>query len=379
MQRMSAEPGFAARPDADGLRVTLSGSWTLKQASIETAARALAEAAGKAPRVVLDLGGVEAVDTAGAWLIDSCRARINGGGGEAVYEKARPEQAILLKAAQWRASEAPARATAPGLANLLNDIGHTVVAALRDAAAGIGFLGLVIAAMARLAAHPGRFRLTSLVYHIESFGLRSLPIIALINFLVGGIVAQQGLFQLKRFGAATFAVDLIGILVLRELAVLLTSIMVAGRSGSAITAELGSMKMREEIDALRVMGLDPIEVLVVPRVLALLICLPLLTFLADMAAIFGGLCVTWAYGGIGPEIFMSRLKDAIAFNTFAVGLIKAPFMALVISVISTLEGLAVEGSAESLGRQVTAAVVKSIFMVIAVDGLFAMFFAAINY
>jgi phospholipid/cholesterol/gamma-HCH transport system permease protein len=174
-------------------------------------------------------------------------------------------------------------------------------------------------------------------------------------------------------------VDLIGILVLRELAVLLTSIMIAGRSGSAITAEIGSMKMREEIDALRVMGLDPIEVLIIPRLLALLVSLPLLTFLADMAALFGGLVTAWTYGGIGPEIFMARLKDAIGFNTMMVGLIKAPFMALVISIVSAMEGMAVEGSAESLGGQVTASVVKSIFMVIFVDGLFAMFFAAIDY
>ena len=208
---------------------------------------------------------------------------------------------------------------------------------------------------------------------------RGLPIIALINVLVGCIVAQQGIFQLQRFGASTFAVDLIGILVLRELAVLLTSIMVAGRSGSAITAEIGAMRMREEIDAMRVMGLEPVEVLVVPRLLALLIALPLLTFLSDMSAIFGGLLVAWSYGGISPEIFMTRLQGAIALNTFLVGIIKAPFMALVIAMISAMEGFAVEGSAESLGRQVTASVVKSIFMVIVVDGLFAMFFASIEY
>jgi phospholipid/cholesterol/gamma-HCH transport system permease protein len=184
---------------------------------------------------------------------------------------------------------------------------------------------------------------------------------------------------LSRFGAAAFAVDLIGILVLRELAVLLTAIMVAGRSGSAITAELGSMKMREEIDALRVMGLDPMEVLVLPRIVALVISLPLLTFLADMAALFGGLIVAWGYGGISPEVFMARLQNAIGLNTFLVGLIKAPFMALVIGLIAALEGFNVKGSAESLGRQVTASVVKAIFMVIVVDGVFAMFFAAIKY
>jgi len=227
--------------------------------------------------------------------------------------------------------------------------------------------------------NPALMRPTSMVYHLNSFALRAIPIIVTINFLVGCIVEQQGIFQLRRFGAPTYAIDLIGVLVLRELGVLLTSIMIAGRSGSAITAEIGSMNMREEIDALKVMALDPIEVLILPRLLALILALPLLTFLADMAALFGGLCVSWVYIGMAPEVFLARLQAAIGVNTFAVGLIKAPFMAAVIGVIAAIEGFAVRGSAESLGRQVTESVVKSIFMVIVVDGLFAMFFAAVRY
>ena len=191
-----------------------------------------------------------------------------------------------------------------------------------------------------------------------------MPIIVLISFLVGCIVAQQGIFQLQKFGATAFVVDLVGILVLRELGVLLTSIMVAGRSGSAFTAEIGSMKMREEIDALRVMGLDPMEVLIMPRILALVIGLPLLTFISAIAALFGGGITAWIYGDISPDVFLSRLRAAIGINTFLVGLIKAPFMALIIGIIASIEGLAVEGSAESLGRHVTSSVVKAIFMVI---------------
>jgi phospholipid/cholesterol/gamma-HCH transport system permease protein len=169
------------------------------------------------------------------------------------------------------------------------------------------------------------------------------------------------------------------VLILRELGVLLTSIMIAGRSGSAITAEIGSMKMREEIDALQVMGLRAMDVLVVPRLVALVISLPLLTFVADASAIFGGIVTGWIYGGISPAAFLLRLQAAIDVETFSVGLIKAPFMAMVIGVIAALEGLRVQGSAESLGRQVTASVVKAIFMVIVVDGLFAMFFVGIHY
>jgi phospholipid/cholesterol/gamma-HCH transport system permease protein len=171
---------------------------------------------------------------------------------------------------------------------------------------------------------------------------------------------------------------MVGILVLREVGVLIVSIMVAGRSGSAYTAELGSMKMREEMDALRTMGFDPVEVLVLPRIVALLIGLPILTFLGSMAALYGGGLVSWVYGGISPEVFMARLDEAISGNTFAVGMIKAPFMALVIGVVSCLEGLHVEGSAESLGEKTTSSVVKSIFLVIVLDGVFAMFFAAID-
>jgi phospholipid/cholesterol/gamma-HCH transport system permease protein len=155
--------------------------------------------------------------------------------------------------------------------------------------------------------------------------------------------------------------------------------MIAGRSGSAFTAELGSMKMREEIDAIRVMGLDPMEVLIIPRLFALIIGLPMLTFLSDLSALFGGGLVAWLYEGITPQVFMSRLQDAIALNTFLVGMIKAPFMALIIGLIASVEGFAVQGSAESLGRHVTSSVVKAIFMVIVADGLFAMFFAAIKY
>ena len=186
-----------------------------------------------------------------------------------------------------------------------------MVDALREFYRGVSFLGEFVSSMIYVAANPQRFRLPSLVAQIELVGFRSVPIIVLINILVGAIVAQQGIFQLLRFGASSYSVSLIGILVLRELGVLLTSIMIAGRSGSAITAELGSMKMREEIDALLVMGLSPIEVLIVPRVLALVISLPILTFVADMAALFGGMLVSWWYAGISPEAFASLLKGRL--------------------------------------------------------------------
>ena len=376
---MTVDPSFQSIQATDGVTLHLAGRWTIGAAGLERQADALLNAAENHPVVTLDLSNVEAMDTAGAWLVDRARSLIADAGAKASLHGANTEYAILLEEAGYRTFPSTKPPQGSAIIDFLFEVGVNVAAALQDFVNGIAFLGQVVVSLARLIANPGRIRLTSVVFHIESFAFRGLPIIALINFLVGCIVAQQGLFQLRQFGAATFAVDLIGILVLRELAVLLTSIMVAGRSGSAITAEIGAMKMREEIDALRVMGLDPVEVLIVPRLLALLISLPLLTFLSDMSAIFGGLLVAWGYGGISPETFMSRLQGAIGFNTFMVGLIKAPFMALVIAMISAIEGFAVKGSAESLGAQVTASVVKSIFMVIVVDGLFAMFFATIEY
>ena len=225
---------------------------------------------------------------------------------------------------------------------------------------------------------PQTFRLTSAVHHLDRVGWQAVPIVLLITFLIGGIIAQQGFFHFRKFGADEYVVDMVGILVLREIGVLIVAIMVAGRSGSSYTAELGSMKMREEIDALRTMGFDPVEVLILPRVLALVIALPMLTFLGSMAALYGGGLVAWLYGGMSPEIFIARLREAISVTHFEVGMIKAPFMALAIGVVACSEGLRVKGSAESLGLQTTTSVVKSIFLVIVLDGLFAIFFASIG-
>jgi phospholipid/cholesterol/gamma-HCH transport system permease protein len=200
-----------------------------------------------------------------------------------------------------------------------------------------------------------------------------------MSTIVGAIVAQQGAFQLRYFGADLFVVDLVGILVLREMGVLLTAIMIAGRSGSAITAEIGSMKMREEVDALTVIGLNPVGVLVFPRLVALVIAMPCLTIISNFAALGGAIVISYYYSGIDPSQFVDRLRQAIDLSTIFAGLIKAPFMALIIGIVGSVEGLKVGGSAESLGRHVTASVVKAIFVVIMIDGMFAIFYAAIGF
>lgn len=364
---------------ADGLYLSARGEWTWRTAM---AAERLIDEAWLGHQdhkfIYVDLSDVSAFDTTGAWLIARLRSLYEARAAQVHIHSADEAQTLLLAQIHYHPLKPNTPQGDEPMFDMLVDVGETIVGAGQDFYTTLAFFGELTTVVVGLWRRH-KWRMTSIVYHVESFAWRGLPVIALINFLVGCIVAQQGIFQLQRFGAATFAVDLIGILVLRELAVLLTSIMVAGRTGSAITAEIGSMKMREEVDALRVMGFNPMEVLVLPRLIALIISLPLLTFVSDMSALLGGLVVSWVYGDLSPAIFLSRLQNAIALNTFLVGLIKAPVMALAIGLIAVTQGLAVGGSAESLGRQVTGSVVKSIFMVIVIDGLFAMFFASIRY
>ena len=272
---------------------------------------------------------------------------------------------------------AAARAWNPVLSPL-ESIGRAAAMLVSDLAMFLGMFGEFAVALGRVLVHPRRFRLTSTVYQLYRVGWLAVPIMVLITFLIGGIIAQQGIFHFRKFGADAYVVDMVGILVVREIGVLLVSIMIAGRSGSSYTAELGAMKMREEIDALRTMGFDPVEVLILPRVVALVCALPILAFLGAMAALYGGGLVAWLYGGMSSAVYIARLQEAISVTHFEVGMIKAPFMALAIGIVACSEGLAVKGSAESLGTQTTVSVVKSIFLVIVLDGLFAVFFASIG-
>ncbi|WP_050783545.1 ABC transporter permease [Methylobacterium nodulans] len=365
---------------SDGVQARLSGRWTADQApAVEAAAAGIAASPAGAGRIQIDLSGLSRLDTLGAWVLERTRSEIAAAGRAVEYAGARPEHRILLREVAYREPEtAPARRRGLGPVDLLAGLGAGMRQLGAEGLSWLGFLGEVVAACLRVLARPRSFRRAAFVNQMEQIALRGTPIIMLIAFLVGCIVTQQGIIQLQRFGAQSFVVNMIGILTLRELGVLLTAIMVAGRSGSAFTAEIGSMRMREEVDALRVMGLDPIEILIVPRILALMMALPMLGFLADLAALAGGALTSLAYGNLSLDAFLARLQNAVSYRHALVGLIKAPFMALIIGIIATSEGFRVEGSAESLGRHVTASVVKSIFMVIVLDGVFAIFFAAID-
>jgi len=359
-----------------------NGRWIAAQSqalegAVDAGVAELATAPAEGAR--LDLSGVRSLDTVGAVMVDRLvRALEDAGVRMQVVGLERRFEPLLNEITKRSRENPPRKKHINAIVGAVQIIGETVAGVGSDSKSFLGFVGAVVLATLRVAVKPHTFRWTSMVYHLERTALRAVPIIALITFLIGCIIAQQGIFHFRRFGATTYVVDMVGILTLRELGVLIVSIMVAGRSGSAFTAELGSMKMREEVDALRVMGFDPNEVLVLPRLVALIIALPLLTFIGNMCALFGGGLVAWLYGGISPEIFISRLQEAIGLNTFEVGMIKAPFMASIIGLIACMEGMRVGGSAESLGSRTTASVVKAIFLVIVMDGLFAMFFAAID-
>jgi phospholipid/cholesterol/gamma-HCH transport system permease protein len=254
-------------------------------------------------------------------------------------------------------------------------VGRGTLESIAEARRLVAFLGLTTATLGRSLVQPRRIRKTALISHMEQTGLDAMPIVALISFLVGAVLAYQGAEQLRRFGAEIFVINLIGISVLREIAILLTAIIVAGRSGSAFTAAIGSMKVREEIDAMRTLGLDPMELLVMPRLLALMITLPILVFLADMMGLAGGMMMAWVALDISPGQFLERLGGAIPLWSFWVGMIKAPVFAFLIAMVGCYEGFQVEGSAESVGKLTTLAVVEAIFLVIVVDAIFSILFA----
>ena len=369
-----------ATSEGGRLKLAAAGAWVAENAhSLEAQIDAATRSAGAVKRVDIDMGRVERLDTFGAWLLERLTRNFSARGCDTAVTGLKDDYRALMDELHGvKRAPAPARRSGNSLASAIASVGESIVSVGGSFKAFVNMTGAVADALLRVVAHPSRFRFTSMVHQLDNVGWRAVPIIMLITFLIGCIIAQQGMFHFRKFGADIYVVDMVGILVLREIGVLIVAIMVAGRSGSAYTAELGAMKMREEIDALRTMGFDPIEVLILPRIVALIIGVPILTFLGSMAALYGGGLVCWLYGGISPDIFLARLKESISLNTFEVGMIKAPFMALVVGIVACVEGMAVKGSSESLGLQTTASVVELIFLVIVLDGMFAIFFASIG-
>jgi phospholipid/cholesterol/gamma-HCH transport system permease protein len=365
--------------EGERLKIAAAGAWTAENAhALESLIDGETQRAGVIKHVDIDMQRVEQLDTFGAWLLERLVRAFSVRGCDTAIVGLKENYRALVDEVRSVRSEKKGQRRGNQVAATLGSVGQGIVALGRSFAVFINMMGALTVALLHVFKRPRSFRFTSMVHQLDNVAWRAVPIILLITFLIGCIIAQQGIFHFRKFGADIYVVDMVGILVLREIGVLIVCIMVAGRSGSAYTAELGSMKMREEIDALYTMGFDPIEVLILPRIVALIIGVPILTFLGSMAALYGGGLVCWLYGGIDPDIYLQRLKEAISLDTFRVGIIKAPFMALVIGVVACVEGLAVKGSAESLGLQTTASVVESIFLVIVLDGCFAIFFASIG-
>lgn len=356
----------------DPPRLQLRGNWVLAYAA------AIAEALRAAPEgvAVVDARGIARLDSAGVLqLLRFARRR-----GLALEAFAfRDEHRALVSAIEDVADERPPRKREYGVAAALARLGYAVHDNAREIAALVAFLGENLVKAARLFAEPRRFRLTSTVFHMEQVGLDAVPLVALLSFLVGAVIAFLGANILRDFGAEIYVVELVSIAFLREFGVLLTAIILAGRTASAFTAQIGAMKSREEVDAIRTLGLDPIDLLVLPRVIALLVMLPLLAFIAMIFGLLGGLTVGAFSLEIPPQAYLARMDATMEVRHFLVGISKAPLFAVVIALIGCLEGLQVEGSAQSVGERTTSSVVQTISLVIIIDAFAALWFMHMDW
>ncbi|HEY8617322.1 ABC transporter permease [Phenylobacterium sp.] len=374
---MERPADFSLKPAADRPTVCLTGDWTANQ--LGEAGRGLAQALSGRSDVVLDLRRVRRLDTAGAYAV----VRAAGPGFDPQQLQARPETRRLVALVAEAASRQPTVRREPrGFHDLTIRIGKGVMDLGHEFLETMGFLGHLLVVLARtlvnLVVAPRKIRWAAIVSLMERAGLDAIPIISVTAFFIGAVVGLLGATMLQQFGAEVFAVELIGIAVLREFNIIITALLLAGRSASSFAAEIGSMKMNQEVDAMRVLGVDPFDALVLPRFAALLLTIPLLTFVATLAGLFGGMVVTWAALDLGPAFFLQRIVDNVGVSQFWIGLSKAPVMAAVIAGIGCRQGLLVGGDVESLGRRVTAAVVHAIFAIIMIDAAFALLYMELD-
>ncbi|MGE0665449.1 MAG: ABC transporter permease [Sphingomonadales bacterium] len=329
--------------------------------------------------IVVDLSRLERLDTAGAWLLYRTVRDLRAAGHDVDYRGGTEDQMSLIDQATANDALCLIEPPEPNVfIRMLEDLGATFMRVGGQAIASLAFVGLLMETIWRYTRYPRRFRLTATVKQMELIGLNAMPIVGLISFLIGIVIAYQGAYQLRLFGAEIFTVNLVVTAVLREFGILLSAIIIAGRSGSAFTAEIGSMKMNEEIDAMDTLAISPMDTLVVPRFIALVVMMPLLTFYADIVGLLGGGLISWLALNIEPMQFLERTHDVILGWDLGVGLIKAPIFGALIALIGCYEGLATKGSAESVGHHTTKSVVESIFMIIVLDAFFAIFFTTIG-
>jgi phospholipid/cholesterol/gamma-HCH transport system permease protein len=365
--------------DAGSLVLAAAGEWLVETAAeLDRRLRALEIPAGR--RVTLDLAGIDRLDTTGAWLLLRTEHLLTERGNAVDMRNLQPSFAPLIDQVRSTGIIAPARHPRPAhhtIVGFTARIGEISLGLVNRAYCLLGFFGVVCAATFRLWRHPRRLSITPIVAQMEQTGVNALPIVSLLTFLIGVVIAYQGADYLRFYGLESYTVQLTAASILRELGVLLTAIIIAGRSGSAFTAQIGTMQVNEEVDAMRTMGLDPIEVLVLPRLFALVLTLPMLTLCANFMGIFGGGLMAWAKLGITIPEFLSHLSTLAPWS-YWIGMIKSPFFAIIIAAIGCYEGFQVTGSAESVGRLTTLSVVEAIFLVIVTDAGFSIFFSTLR-
>ena len=377
MQSTPAAPAAIAQPTPQDL--ALSGSWTAR--GIGAIQRQLeAVRVPSKTQLVADGAQLEALDTAGAWVLQKLLLRLRGEGIVVNLRGLRPEFAKLLQAVgQQAAAQADAPYTpASAPATTLERAGRSAAAAFEQGVALLAFVGETTLALAASVAQPARFRWRPILYNIRSAGVDGLPIVGLLSFMLGIVVAYQGADQLRQYGANIFVADLVGLSMLREFAPLITAIIIAGRSGSAYAAQIGTMAVTEEIDAMRTLGIAPLDLLVLPKIFALAIALPLLTVFADVLGVIGGMLMARVQLGVGYGEFLDRFLKAVSITAYMVGICKAPVFAAIIAVVGCFQGFRTKGGADSVGRQTTRSVVQAIFLVIVADGLFSVAFSALD-
>lgn len=364
---MSASADFS--DDAGTLR--FSGPLTLSR--LGDLPQRLDSYGGQVAKV--DLSGVERIDTVGAWVVhrfaQDKSVPVEGLTGDSEHLFQQVEKADVPVTTR------PAHVTP--IARVAGEVGDAVVIAFKTLYGLLGFLGATTLALLAVIRHPRRFRFNATVHRFEVVGVSALGIVGLMSFLIGIVIAQQGAVQLRQFGAEVFTINLIGRITLRELGVLMTAIMVAGRSGSAFAAQLGTMKLTEEIDAMRTIGVSPMEALVLPRTLAAIVLMPLLGFYASLIAIIGGGLLCWLNLDIPPVTYVQRIREVVPITDLYVGLVKAPVFGAIIAIAGCFQGMQVEGDAEQVGTRTTSAVVQAIFLVIVLDAFFAVFFTWIGW
>ncbi|HEY5410849.1 MAG TPA: ABC transporter permease [Caulobacteraceae bacterium] len=370
---MDTPAGVTIEQRDGGPVAVLHGDWT--STSLGHAERELRAAAHETPGLSLDIHDVGRCDTAGAYAIGkAAQGRIPPS-----QIRARPEISRLLELVRSvERTEPPPQPRQEFLPELLDRVGHGAVDLVQDVVETLAFNGRLIIVMGRAIKNPRRIRWASFVALAERAGLDALPIVATTSFFVGAVIAFIGANMLSSLGAQVYTVELVGVGVLREFGIVITAVLLAGRSASSFAAEIGSMKMNQEIDAMQVMGVDPFEALVAPRFMAMLATMPLLTFVAMAAGLAGGLVVAWAVLHLSPIFFVTRIAQQVGIKHFWLGMAKAPAMAAVIAVIGCRQGMEVGGDVESLGRRVTAAVVHAIFAIILLDVVFALVYTELH-